>query len=182
MAAGPGKAATVTYRERSWFDDRLALRDSPRHGRGLFAAAPVARGETLMIWGGTAYTVAQLHAGQVPRGISYSIVDEGVLLTGPADDLDHFVNHSCDPNVWLADGLRVVARRDIAAGEEVVGDYATWESEPEYRLEPCACGAAACRGRVTGDDWRRPELRARYAGHFLPFLERRIAAETAASS
>ncbi len=68
----------------------------------------------------------------------------------------------------------MVARRALAAGEEVVGDYATWESEPEFVLEPCRCGADGCRGRVTGDDWRRPELQARYAGHFLPFLQRRI--------
>eukprot|EP00897_Mesotaenium_endlicherianum_P002602 jgi/Mesen1/236/ME1142233C07542 len=34
------------------------------------------------------------------------------------------VNHSCDPSVWL-DGLNMVARRDIARGEELTIDYAT---------------------------------------------------------
>jgi hypothetical protein len=29
---------------------------------------------------------------------------------------------------------------------------------------------------VTGEDWRRPDLWARYAGHFSPYLERRIKA------
>jgi hypothetical protein len=33
-----------------------------------------------------------------------------------------------------------------------------------------------CRGRVTGEDWRNPELWERYAGHFSPYLERRIKA------
>ncbi len=92
------------YPERSWFDPRLAVGPSVRHGRGLFVTAPVAAGEALIGWGGTAYTVAQLRAGEVPRGVSYSIVDEDLLLAGPADDLDYFVNHSCDPSVWLASG------------------------------------------------------------------------------
>jgi hypothetical protein len=29
---------------------------------------------------------------------------------------------------------------------------------------------------VTGDDWRNPTLWERYAGHFSPYLERRIRA------
>ena len=40
----------------------------------------------------------------------------------------------------------------------------------------CACGTSLCRGRVTGEDWRNPELWERYAGHFSPYLERRIKA------
>lgn len=69
----------------------------------------------------------------------------------------------------------MVARRDIQPGEELRGDYAVWESEPEYVLVPCACGTALCRGTITGNDWQRPELQERYQGHFLPFLNRRIA-------
>lgn len=29
------------------------------------------------------------------------------------------INHSCDPNTWL-EGLTVVARKPISAGEEVI--------------------------------------------------------------
>jgi len=41
---------------------------------------------------------------------------------------------------------------------------------------PCRCGAHGCRGRFRADDWRRPKLWARYAGYFMPYLARRIAA------
>lgn len=59
--------------------------------------------------------------------------------------------------------------------EEIRGDYAIWECEKEYSLEPCSCGSQACRGKVTGNDWMIPELQERYKGHFLPFIFRRIA-------
>ena len=75
------------------------------------------------------------------------------------------INHSCDPNLWFgADhSLNVYARRAIARGEELTMDYATF-CAGEYMADfPCACGAAACRGTVTGADYgRHPELRARY--------------------
>jgi uncharacterized protein len=39
----------------------------------------------------------------------------------------------------------------------------------------CRCGGTGCRGTVTGADWHRADLQARYRGHFSPFIERRIA-------
>ena len=40
----------------------------------------------------------------------------------------------------------------------------------------CYCGAHNCRGRVTGNDWKNPELWERYHGYFSPYLARRIEA------
>ena len=36
-----------------------------------------------------------------------------------------------------------------------------------------APAVAVCRGTVSGRDLERPELRARYAGYVVPFLEGR---------
>lgn len=69
-------------------------------------------------------------------------------------------------------GLR--AMRDIAAGEELTFDYATGDDD-DWEME-CRCGAATCRGRATGQDWRLPELQERYDGWFSPYLARKIAA------
>jgi D-alanine-D-alanine ligase len=57
-------------------------------------------------------------------------------------------NHSCDPNTEFR-GLNVVARRDIAPGEELTLDYATCY---DTRMIPfdCTCGRPTCRGRITG--------------------------------
>jgi uncharacterized protein len=163
-----------TYLPETWYDPRLTLGPSPTHGTGMFATADFAEGEVIMIWGGQLYTRAQLEAGQVPD-CSYSFIDEDILMAAPQEGMDYFVNHSCDPNVWMVEPVTVVARRPIAAGEEIVGDYAVWEGSADYVLTPCTCGSPLCRGTVTGNDWQRPELQVRYAGHFLPYLNRRIA-------
>jgi len=104
---------------------------------------------------------------------SFSFVEEDVLLAGPGDGLDYFVNHCC-PTAWMADEVTVVARKAIAAGGEVTGDYALWEAEDAYLVESCGCGAAACPGVVRGTDWQLPVLQERDRGHFLPSIERRF--------
>ncbi|MDT4964325.1 MAG: uncharacterized protein QOF87_3972, partial [Pseudonocardiales bacterium] len=86
-----------------------------------------------------------------------------------------FGNHSCDPNLWWSDAYTLVARRDIAAGAELTSDYATSTVDSDFLLR-CHCESTRCRGMVCGDDWQIPELQARYDGHWVPMLQRRIRA------
>ena len=69
----------------------------------------------------------------------------------------------------------LVARRDIEPGEELTFDYATCDSS-DYDEFECLCDEPTCRGVVTGLDWAKPELQAKYDGWFSPYLARRIAA------
>jgi len=40
-------------------------------------------------------------------------------------------------------------------------------------------GMRECRGVITGGDWRRPELRRRYAGYFSRYLKERFVSDGA---
>ncbi|MCL4268060.1 MAG: hypothetical protein KJZ72_00875 [Anaerolineales bacterium] len=52
-------------------------------------------------------------------------------------------------------------------------DYAMCDTMPYDEFE-CLCGAPTCRGKVGGNDWKRPELQKRYAGFFAPHVQRKI--------
>lgn len=163
------------YAPHSQVDPRLERRQSAIQGAGLFATAPIHAGEVVTIWGGTIFTDEDLDAG-VARPNSCVQIAEGFHLgsyRAQPEYLDEFMNHSCDPNVWLSDEVTLVARRDIAPGEELTVDYALWETDPAWKME-CFCGVAACRRVVTGDDWMSPVLRQRYGTHFSPYVRRRI--------
>jgi uncharacterized protein len=138
-------------------------------GSGLFARHALAEGEMVLVLGGTVIDDAEL--ARLSRHSSLA-VGEGINLLQADDDPARYGNHSCDPNLWLADEVTLVARRRIEAGEELTVDYATMTVAP-WQME-CRCGAADCRGVVTGDDWRRLDLQERYRGRFSPFVDARI--------
>lgn len=62
------------------------------------------------------------------------------------------INHSCDPNCIFASphSLNVIAARDIAAGEDLSVDYATF-CDGTMKPFQCLCGAACCRGLICPD-------------------------------
>jgi uncharacterized protein len=163
------------YLPVTWFDPRTEQRPSAIHGEGQFATEPIRAGEVVLVWGGDVYQRDDFFSRRDLGPISYSLIEEDLVMAAPEDGRDYYINHSCDPNIWMADNVTVVARRDIQPGEELTGDYAVWEGHPEYRLEGCRCGSPLCRTTITGNDWMLPDLQERYAGHFIPYLNARVA-------
>jgi hypothetical protein len=139
-------------------------------GTGLFAGRAFDEGETVVVLGGTVIDDGELARLQPQSSLA---IGEGVNLMQDDDDPARYGNHSCEPSLWLADEVTLVTRRAVETGEELTVDYDTFSVVP-WEME-CRCGAAGCRGVVTGDDWRRPDLRVRYAGRFSPFIDARIA-------
>lgn len=105
-------------------------------------------------------------------------VDEGLWLGDPSgaeESLDNYINHSCDPNLWMRDEITLVARRYINPREELTIDYVMWIPDQSWVMRSlCWCGSNLCRTRITGTDWQLPELQDRYFGRFSPFINRRI--------
>jgi len=147
--------------------------DSVR-GKAVFAREAIAPGEVVAVWSGC---IVHAHAlDELPpeiRSHTVQIEEDLYLASLTADEAPDFINHSCDPNCGLDGQITIIALRHILPGEQVSIDYAMCDGSP-YDEFDCGCGSHVCRGRVTGDDWRNPALWARYAGHFSPYLQRRI--------
>jgi SET domain-containing protein len=156
----------------SYFSSKLEVRLHPeKGGRGVHAIQPIKRGELLALFGGR---IIRLADAVDPDGLKLIQVEEDLYLETmtPGEPADCF-NHSCRPNAGMSGQVGLVAMCDIESGTEVTFDYAMCDGSAYDEFE-CACGAGRCRGRVTGEDWRRPELWERYAGFFSPYLRRRI--------
>ena len=83
-----------------------------------------------------------------------------------------YSNHSCDPNLGLRGNIIFVALRDIHAGEELTHDWCMTDND-NYETQ-CTCRSTNCRRVLTGTDWQRPELQARYRGYFASYLADKI--------
>jgi hypothetical protein len=163
-----------------WTDPHVRAGASSIDGNGLYASAPIRAGKVVFVWGGgTIISDAELRAiAASGRRYSSAAINENQHILWGLEDPDAGgpggANHFCDSNLWMLDARTVGARRDIAAGEELTLDYALVTVSPEWRME-CHCGSSRCRGVVTGNDWRLPELQERCVGHFSPFINARIA-------
>jgi SET domain-containing protein len=185
MAANRTERATALAEaygpQRSYVNPKVERRASTIGGFGLFATEPIAKGELICRDAGRVITVEEFHAlPERHRRMCYFLDDHFLLCPFDFDNPsgEWFLNHSCDANTGVTPDRSNVAMRDIAAGEELTYDYATTECEEDWELErPCNCGSSICRGRVTGNDWKRPEVQRRYAGYFSPHLAAIIAAQ-----
>lgn len=161
----------------SYISPKAVVRESPIHGRGLFAREPFAAGEVVCVKGGYVFDRATLKAMPEWYGAAEIQLTEdlfiGPLAEGEREGSMIFSNHSCEPNIGVRGQIVFVTLRAVAAGEELTHDWATTDDE-DYELD-CRCGASTCRKVINGRDWRRPELQEKYRGHFSTYLADKIA-------
>jgi hypothetical protein len=174
LASAPRPDAPPAY-PSCWASPRLAGKPcDDKGGRAVVAAAPIAAGELLAIFGGAVLDDAALEELSPDARRRVLQVDDGLFLYSEVESIADWVNHCCEPNAGISGQVALVALRPIGIGEEVCYDYAMSDGSPYDRFA-CRCGATTCRGDVTGDDWRIEALWVRYRGHFSPYLAARIA-------
>src|SRR5947209_7244643 len=112
--------------------ETIVVKQSPIHGRGVFAARRIEAGEVIIDWSGCSEVLSDGAVEALPReeSIFVSVIDgQNVLFKPPA----RFVNHSCNPNARGCD-RHDIAIRVIEAGEEITVDYVA-EQVPGVRRD-----------------------------------------------
>ncbi|XXQ34806.1 SET domain-containing protein [Plasmodiophora brassicae] len=166
--------------------DTIEVRPFDAYGfacRGLFAKVDMPAGA--LIWWhdkGTepvdVYTRTQIEAHPQREKLvmfSYMLGDDQFSSTAdPESDPSFFFNHSCSPNTWYDTDERIVAMRDIKAGEQLVYDYSFTETEASLHSGmKCQCGSGQCRGVLTFSEWRSRAFVKRYHGHLTEYIWRK---------
>src|SRR5205823_4040738 len=147
--------------------DRSAAKSDSR--QRAICCRRYAKGEIVMIKGGHIVSRDFLECEVTPRlgPVEIQIGDD--LFIAPVTQEERegsmlYSNHSCDANLGLRGNIIFVAIRDIRAGEELTHDWCVTDDD-SYEME-CKCGSPNCRRILTGKDWQRSELQARYHGYF----------------
>lgn len=154
-------AAKRALRSRLASSPLVQARNSPIHGRGVYAVAPIRKGTRIL-----EYLGERISHAEADRRYARKKKDDGhtflfiasnrtVIDAGVNGNDARFINHSCNPNCeTVIENSRVFidAIRHIKPGEELGYDYQlTWEStdDPlELALYACRCGAKRCRGTM----------------------------------
>ena len=142
------------------------VRDSPIHGRGVFATRAIRKGARVIEYRGqrTTWDVALERPASDPDNPHHTFFfetsDGKVIDAGVRGNAARWINHSCEANCesFEDDDGRVYieARRAIRAGEEITYDYRlsldgriTKRTRAAYA---CRCGAKKCRGILLIED------------------------------
>lgn len=147
---------------------KIATRRSNIHGNGVFAVAPIRKGERLIEYKGRLRTHEEVDAGEsgdVESGHTFlfTLNDEYVLDANYEGNAARWINHSCSPNCEAVleedeDGDRrrdrvfIEAIRDIKPGEELSYNYGIRLEEPHTprlkKVWECRCGSRKCTGTM----------------------------------
>ncbi|HEV8723854.1 MAG TPA: SET domain-containing protein-lysine N-methyltransferase [Candidatus Binatia bacterium] len=144
---------------------RIAVHNSPIHGRGVFALRRIPKGVRIIEYKGKLITdkeadrrYSRMHANS-PHTMLFSL-DGGLVIDATRrGNSARWINHSCAPNCEIEEeGHRIFidARRDIRAGEELTYDYNLQIGEKHTkkakREHACFCKARRCRGTMLGEE------------------------------
>lgn len=144
---------------------RIVVRNSPIHGRGVFALRRIPKGERIIEYKGKLITdkEADRRYGRMqedsPHTMLFSLDGGWVIDATRHGNSARWINHSCAPNCEIEEeGRRVFidAGRDIRPGEELSYDYNLQIGEKHTkkakREHACFCGARRCRGTMLGEE------------------------------
>jgi uncharacterized protein len=141
-----------------------SVRNSPIHGRGVFALTPISKGTRIVEYRGELITddeadrrYAHLHEHS-PHTMLFSLENKLVIDATRRGNSGRWINHSCAPNCQVEEeGTKIFidACRDIRPGEELTYDYNLQLGEPHtraaQRAHACFCGTRRCRGTMLGE-------------------------------
>lgn len=141
--SGHGDAATAG----------IEIRTSSIHGTGMFATEAISEGADLIEYVGESIGFAEAMRREFDAAFDhgryiFKVRDDLFIDGSRGGNIARFVNHSCEPNCFIRnerDKVWIVAKRDIALGEELSFDYAYDVPVPDQ----CRCGSPRCRGTMT---------------------------------
>src|SRR5262245_37855454 len=107
-------------RDLSYRSPKTEVRNSPIHGKGLFAKEAIAPGEIVAVKGGHILTKQEWATFERSLGAADIQISEELFIA-PVEQAQRdgsmlYTNHSCDPNIAIQGKIVFVAMGEIVSG------------------------------------------------------------------
>lgn len=136
-----------------YLNKKTNVKTSPVHGLCRYAVKKIDKNDIVFVIGGIAKRPSESgwHKGL--------LIDEDLVIDLPVNsEYEAFINHSCNPNVYIDGQVVFRALRDIEEDEFITVDYGTFMLTKKPYITDCKCGSQNCRGTVTGNDYKFLDL------------------------
>ena len=146
---------------------KIVARKSAIHGNGVFAVAPIAKGERVIEYKGRRRTHADVDAGDSGDADSghtflFTLNDQYVIDANFEGNSARWINHSCNSNCEAVldenekdpkkSRVFIESTRAIKPGEELTYNYGITLDEAHTarmkKIWECRCGAKSCSGTM----------------------------------
>jgi SET domain-containing protein len=117
-----------------------------RTGLGLFATAAIKRGAFIIRYAGR--RVSNDRADEIDNRYLFELNSFWSIDGASRSNVARYINHSCRPNAevyFVGHVVKIRARRNIEAGEEIAYDYGRDHFDAFIRPKGCRCDK--CRRR-----------------------------------
>jgi SET domain-containing protein len=154
-----------------WLTPKAKPGSSAIHRYGVFAVADISKGEPINVFGGIAVPRSEIREyRELVSHAGIQVSDDFFIVPSNQEEIAEqgIFNHSCEPNVGFNSSVTMVAIRDIAAGEELVMNYAFMETD--FEAFECRCGSAVCRKIIDSNTWKDSEFQKLYGQYYSPYL------------
>ena len=172
----PRKSPAKEKNFRSPPSQRLEVRASGVHGRGVYATDRILKGARIIEYVGRhlpwkeAMDLPPHDPKQPYHTFLFSLDNGDVIDAGTGGNDSRWINHSCEPNCETSeedDRIFVDALRALQPGEELFYDYKIVPAERRTKkLErefACRCGSVKCRGTMIAPPEPRKKSKAKSA-------------------
>lgn len=149
----------------------IEVRNSPIHGRGVFAVKPIKKGTRIIEYKGLRMTQKEsdiVYANTTDTGHTFlfTLNDYYVIDANKNGNEARWINHGCKPNCESEseeddsgrpekERVFIHAIRAIKPGDELTYDYLVTLDEPHTKrlkkIWQCLCGAKTCKGTMLAD-------------------------------
>lgn len=147
---------------------RYVARRSPIHGNGVFATAPMGKGDELIEYKGKLLTHAEADelygdGGETGHTFLFTLNEHYIIDANQHGNSARWINHSCAPNCRALveesasddprkDKVVIETIRAIKPGEELTYDYGivldVSHTARLKKLWKCLCGSPKCTGTL----------------------------------
>ena len=152
-------------------DKLIEVRNSPIHGRGVFATKPIKKGTRIIEYKGARMTqkesdIVYSNTSDTGHTFLFTLNDYYVIDGNKSSNAARWINHGCRPNCESEtkeddsgrpekERVFIHAIRNIKPGDELMYDYLITLDEPHTKrmkkIWQCLCGAELCKGTMLAD-------------------------------
>ena len=125
-----------------YINEKTIVKDHNVHGLCRSATDKIKKDDIIFVVGGLARRPSE--SGWY-KGL---MIDKDLVLDLPeGEEYEAYINHSCDPNIYIDGQVVFRALRDIEKNEFLCVDYGTFMLTKQDYISNCNCGSENCRGK-----------------------------------